>query len=273
MRRLPLSFAALGLLAALAGCGRGLWQYGQRAEWRHEAEVTCLKSGSVHVGVNVVQMQPIEGPGVCGADFPLKVMALGEANAAMSYADDLRPPASIPGASGPRWPLHDQSYTPPAPITQPPAQPGAPRKQWNTGPQGVPQQPAQPERASYAPNYGAEQPASRGPMSIAPPSYSAPPPARPDDIPDDAVLPEEDDEAPAAKPTSRPPVAQPPERTLPPLGPSRAVAPTAVAVNPPATLACPLVSALDRWISEGVQPAALHWFGVPVTEIKQISAY
>jgi hypothetical protein len=46
-----------------------------------------------------------------------------------------------------------------------------------------------------------------------------------------------------------------------------------VNVNPPATLACPLVSALDRWISQGVQPAALHWFGVPVTEIKQISAY
>jgi Extensin-like protein C-terminus len=26
-------------------------------------------------------------------------------------------------------------------------------------------------------------------------------------------------------------------------------------------------------VTEGVQPAALHWFGVPVTEIKQISAY
>ena len=44
-------------------------------------------------------------------------------------------------------------------------------------------------------------------------------------------------------------------------------------VTPPATLACPLVSALDRWVSEGVQPAALRWFGAPVTEIKQISAY
>jgi hypothetical protein len=48
---------------------------------------------------------------------------------------------------------------------------------------------------------------------------------------------------------------------------------TPVALSPPATLACPIVSALDRWISEGVQPAALHWFGVPVTGIKQISAY
>jgi hypothetical protein len=34
-----------------------------------------------------------------------------------------------------------------------------------------------------------------------------------------------------------------------------------------------MVSALDRWVSEGVQPAALHWFGQPVVKIKQISAY
>ena len=33
------------------------------------------------------------------------------------------------------------------------------------------------------------------------------------------------------------------------------------------------MSALDRWVSEGVQPAALRWFGSPVAEIKQISAY
>jgi hypothetical protein len=46
-----------------------------------------------------------------------------------------------------------------------------------------------------------------------------------------------------------------------------------VSVSPPATLACPLVSALDQWIDEAVQPAALKWFGEPVIEIKQISAY
>jgi hypothetical protein len=33
------------------------------------------------------------------------------------------------------------------------------------------------------------------------------------------------------------------------------------------------VSELDRWIVNSVQPAAMRWFGVPVTEIKQISAY
>jgi hypothetical protein len=45
------------------------------------------------------------------------------------------------------------------------------------------------------------------------------------------------------------------------------------AVSPPATLACPIVSALDKWVSESVQPAALRWFNQPVVEIKQISSY
>ena len=85
----------------------------------------------------------------------------------------------------------------------------------------------------------------------------------------------------AHAPAYNAPVYQPPQqqqqRALPPLGPMRGPQTTAAimpaAVTPPATLACPLVSALDRWVSEGVQPAALRWFGAQVTEIKQISAY
>ena len=46
-----------------------------------------------------------------------------------------------------------------------------------------------------------------------------------------------------------------------------------VEVQPPATLACPIVSALDQWINNAVQPAAQRWFRQPVVEIKQISAY
>jgi hypothetical protein len=46
-----------------------------------------------------------------------------------------------------------------------------------------------------------------------------------------------------------------------------------VAVQPKATLACPLISGVDRWIAESVQPAAYDWFGEPVVEVKQISAY
>jgi len=63
---------------------------------------------------------------------------------------------------------------------------------------------------------------------------------------------------------------------LPRLGPSRgnpvmSVGP--VAMKPTATLACPLVSMLDRWLADSVQPAAMRWFGARVVEIKQISAY
>ena len=60
-----------------------------------------------------------------------------------------------------------------------------------------------------------------------------------------------------------------------PLGRERAPLATggAVAVQPAATLACPIVSALDPWIASGVQPAAMKWFGEPVAEIRQISAY
>ena len=62
-----------------------------------------------------------------------------------------------------------------------------------------------------------------------------------------------------------------------PLGPARGPVVTGsigpVEVKPAATLACPLVSTLDKWIATAVQPAALHWFRQPVVEIKQISAY
>jgi hypothetical protein len=46
-----------------------------------------------------------------------------------------------------------------------------------------------------------------------------------------------------------------------------------VTVKPTATLACPIVSALDKWLVDAVQPAAQRWFGSRVVEIRQISAY
>jgi Extensin-like protein C-terminus len=62
-----------------------------------------------------------------------------------------------------------------------------------------------------------------------------------------------------------------------PLGPAH-VAPlttgtVTASVTPAATLACPLVSALDQWVTGAVQPSALRWFGQQVVEIRQISAY
>ena len=101
------------VLVTLAGCGRGIMQYaGERAPWRHEAEVACLNSGTVKESAGLVRISPIEGPGMCGADFPLKVSALGE-SPALGYVDEpIRPPGSIAGggrpAAEPRWPISQQ---------------------------------------------------------------------------------------------------------------------------------------------------------------------
>jgi hypothetical protein len=46
-----------------------------------------------------------------------------------------------------------------------------------------------------------------------------------------------------------------------------------VGVAPAATLGCPMTAAIDRWLAEIVQPAAIAYFGVPVVEIKNISSY
>src|SRR5664279_2877232 len=249
-------------LLALAGCGRSFLHYGERASWRHDAEVTCLKSGTVKLGAGVVQMEAIAGPGMCGAEFPLKVAVLGEGTA-MGYADDLRPPEGIPNASmaQPRWPASEPRYAPP------PVQQGQMR--WVPGPPPVERREAPRYEQRYDP-----APASR-PMSIYAPGVAAP-----DDIPDDAVLPpgRAQPSYPRTQPAYNAPVYQAsPQRALPALGPMRGPNTTAAimpaAVTPPATLACPLVSALDRWVSEGVQPAALRWFGAQVTEIKQIGSY
>ncbi|HLA20387.1 MAG TPA: extensin family protein, partial [Pseudolabrys sp.] len=268
-----------GLLLALAGCGRGLLQYGERASWRQQAEVACLKSGAVKIGAGVVQIQPIEGPGMCGADFPLKVAALGESSR-LGYADDPRPPGAIPNASSaqmPRWPASAPFYARPVqaqpvqvrPVQTQPVQ--GQQMRWAPGPPGI-------ERPRYAPPIDAREPTAPAgrPLSIYAPGV-----AQPDDIPDDAILPPGRGTIgyPRTQPSYNAPVYEPPRqpRALPALGPMRgprttgSIAPAAV--RPPATLACPLVSALDRWVSEGVQPAALRWFGSQVTEIKQISAY
>ncbi|WP_425104908.1 extensin family protein [Ancylobacter sp.] len=46
-----------------------------------------------------------------------------------------------------------------------------------------------------------------------------------------------------------------------------------VEVSPRATLACPMTSAVDQWVTQDVQPAAMAWFGQPVVKIKQMSSY
>lgn len=46
-----------------------------------------------------------------------------------------------------------------------------------------------------------------------------------------------------------------------------------VRVTPTATIGCPMTAALDRWLNNSVQRAAMRQFRQPVVEIKQISAY
>ncbi|GLK70388.1 extensin family protein [Ancylobacter dichloromethanicus] len=46
-----------------------------------------------------------------------------------------------------------------------------------------------------------------------------------------------------------------------------------VEVAPRATLACPMTSAVDQWMTQDVQPAAMAWFGQPVVKVKQMSSY
>jgi hypothetical protein len=234
------------VLVSLAGCGRGFFQSEEREPWRAEAEIACLKSGAVKENPELVRIDPISGPGICGAEFPLKVSALGESSGSFGFADDdLRPPASI--GNQPRWPI------------APPAPPHAP----------------------YYPDTGAPQPAaaapSSGPISLTAPGI--PPDQNEIELPPEGTPGWQG--APARQPYSGASAYPPPERysapySQPRLGPAQPGSVAAfgpVAVRPTATLACPIVSVLDRWLADSVQPAAMRWFGARVVEIKQISAY
>src|ERR1700722_11123793 len=284
------------VLVSLAGCGKGFFQ-AEREPWRAEAEIACLKSGAVKESAEIVRIDPISGPGMCGADYPLKVAALGEASGSYGFADeDVRPPADV--GNQPRWPV---SRPPPPAYPQGSSYPQAQTyPQGQNYPQGQSYPPSSayppgqsyPETAVRQPGYGA---APQGPLSLAPPG--APPdeddiglppeavpgtndqPARGPYPPPQAYPPRDRYAAPYSPvpPTSLHPDAAPsqPDR-LPPLGPAQGNPVTAVgpvAVRPAATLACPIVSALDHWLDQSVQPAAQRWFGARVVEIKQISAY
>jgi hypothetical protein len=259
------------VLVSLAGCGRGFFQSAEREPWRAEAELACLKSGAVKESPDLVRINPISGPGICGADYPLKVAALGESSGTFGFADDdLRPPANI--GNQPRWPV---PQPPPAPA-QPPSYPDSDMRQ---------------------PRYGAP---SNGPISLTAPGVAPdedeielPPEGTPRSgqplaqrsyqgsyqrpYPDTQAYPPRDRYS-TAPYSQRPDAApsQPQAEPLPRLGPAQGNSVAAfgpVAVKPAATLACPIVSVLDRWLADSVQPAAQRWFGARVVEIRQISAY
>jgi hypothetical protein len=245
------------VLVTLAGCGRGFFQSEEREPWRAEAEVACLKSGAVKENADLVRISPISGPGICGAEFPLKVAAFGEDSSSFGFADDdLRPPATI--GNQPRWP-----------ITQAPQQP-----------------PPYPDNAMRQPGYGT---GSDGPISLTAPGVARdqgeielPPDGTPESAEQGVREPYGAQPYPSRDRYSSPPSenagsAYPPQAAPSPrLGPGQGNPVAAfgpVAVKPVATLACPIVSVLDRWLADSVQPAAMRWFGQRVVEIKQISAY
>ena len=106
-------------VATLAGCMPSMFE--ARAPWRHEAEEKCLAAGAVKESPSVALIKPIQGPGMCGADFPLKIAALGESalgSMPMSYADDVRPPGSVPNGS--QFPPANSHPRPSAPVSSQP---------------------------------------------------------------------------------------------------------------------------------------------------------
>src|SRR3978361_1817902 len=111
------------VLVSLAGCGHGFFQSEEREPWRAEAEVACLKSGVVKENADRVRIDPIARRGICGAESPLRVAALGESSGTFGFADsELRPPASVGNA--PRWPI---SPSRPAAAARPCRAPPPPR--------------------------------------------------------------------------------------------------------------------------------------------------
>jgi hypothetical protein len=268
-RGVRLFFVGSFVLVSLAGCGRGFFQSEEREPWRAEAEIACLKSGAVKESADLVRISPISGPGMCGAEFPLKVAALGESNTSFGYVDeDLRPPGGI--GNQPRWPASQPYQSPPrAPVYSGAAQPspgyGAPANgpislsapgvlrnddDINLPPNGAPELREPPGSRPYPGQYSGAQgyPSNGYPSDRTPAPYS------------------DRRDVPAQPPTDRLPRLGPgPDHSVAGFGP--------VAMKPAATLACPIVSALDRWLADSVQPAAQRWFGQRVVEIKQISAY
>src|SRR5208282_5253492 len=283
-----LGAAVVAALIALAGCSHYL--FAEREPWRRDAEIACLNSGAVKESPERVRISAISGPGICGADFPLRVSALGD-SAPLGYDDEpVRPPSAIPNAAMPqRWPVIQSNALPPlpsAPTPQygaapsspppydapPPSQPqyGAPPRastqaspgqvyRWQTGPPPASQQ-AGPPMSLYAPGVPVPEEDDADYQPGPPRPYDGAP-GMPSSMPPPTTYPPPNYSSPAY-PQRAEPAPLGTERPIP-LGPPRSPMATAagqVEVKPAATLACPIVSALDIWITSAVQPAALRWF-------------
>jgi hypothetical protein len=277
-------------LLALAGCSHYL--FAEREPWRHDAEIACINSGAVKDTPQRVRISSIGGPGICGMDYPIRVAALGD-NPPLAYdAEPPRPPGAIPSGAEhdlPRdlpsqdlppvpsqgWPDAMSRRARPSPVQSNSIQSRALPPVQASGPQYDPYADARyaapSRRAVIAPGIApgeAAQPLSLNPPGLAPPDE--------DDeeigIPGGAPHPYYGGPQAPYGAERNSGVATPspalPSQAPPPLGPPRGPLVTGsagpVEVSPPATLACPIVAALDQWIATSVQPAALRWFRQPV---------
>ena len=228
------------VLVSLAGCGRGLFQSAEREPWRAEAEVACLKSGAVK-----------EDPGT-GPDRPdFRSRRLWRAIPAQGRS---------PRRGQPAVSVLPMKLRPPGKYRQPAALAGpagagrrtvadlfrygaAPAELWRAvqrtdladrarrGPAGRRNRSAGRRRAAIARParrrllHGRACPIRRATVTRHPPPLIRRPPIR------------------------RRRAAAPSPRLGPTLGdPVNAVGP--VTIKPTATLACPIVSVLDRWLAE-----------------------
>lgn len=92
MRKGGVAFIGLALVAMFVGsCGRG--QREQRAAWRDEAEAACLSRGEVRTSSYVsLRGSPIQGPGTCGMEKPLRVNAFVGGQVGVTAAQTLACP-------------------------------------------------------------------------------------------------------------------------------------------------------------------------------------
>jgi hypothetical protein len=297
VRKYLVGSVVLAALIAVAGCSHFL--IADRAPWRHDAEVACLDAGVPDEIPGRVRISTISGPGACGIDYPLRVSEIG-ASGPLGYEDAPPvPPGSIPTGAGPRqWPVVQSSALPPPPQA---SQYGLP--EYAPPPSAPPQYGAPAYGQSQysppqyqAPSYNSSQygpPQAGAPMSLSPPDAIAPSPDDEEEEETDAPHPyyNAPNNAPGVPAVNVPPALYSPRpmmtpegaqqgvppggEPVPPLGPPAPPAATAgpVQLQPAATLACPIVSALDKWVAGVVQPAALRWFRQPVIEIKQLGGY
>src|SRR5271163_1499000 len=221
VRKYLVGSVVLVALIGVAGCSRYL--FATREPWRRDAELACLNSGAVKDTPARVRVSSIDGPGICGISYPIKVSSLGD-DAPLGYDDEPpRPPGAVPlGAMPQRWPGTQSSTQPSAQSSvqssalPPPSSP----QPYNPAPYSSPQYGAPPSRSTryQAPSYNAPPPAVQkvgAPLSLLPPGV-----APPDDNDEYAPTP-----SPYGVPPARPPVpdymsrpqAPPPSEPIPPL--------------------------------------------------------